>query len=349
MLQIAVEFPALALAIIENRPPLEDYMSAKLKPDSPTNRAVNNQIVFKKWDESERISLEALALVEAGAPLKTIAALMHVPMAFRKVKPGAADWALHTANALYDQRLVHAHMPDSLPRMKLWLASINLAKGLGPEFVGWVAKHSLEIAGSPSEVLNHLSDLTDWIRACRRASIPSRILEEDSFSDLRSVSCGEQFVVRPFSADMSLKTVTKLSSDWHEAVANSMFGPNSTFPEPWCSAGECGGYEIVPISTSADLYREGKALHHCVGTQGDRVHHGEAYFYSICKQRERVATLELLRHGAGAAIGQLRGPCNVQVSKEIIHAVKGWLRSQRNISFPKPLAAAGVFDGEIPF
>ena len=53
----------------------------------------------------------AAELVEAGVPLKKIADLMGIPMAFRKVKPAAADLALYVVNAMHDQRTrscVHA-------------------------------------------------------------------------------------------------------------------------------------------------------------------------------------------------------------------------------------------------
>ena len=232
--------------------------------------------------------------------------------------------------------------------MKLWLRCIHLVKGLGPEFIEWVAKHSHEIVGAPREVLSFLSDLTDWVTACHRASVPPHIFNAiigDKDVQFHSPR-GEQFVVRAFSPDMSLKTVTKLSSDWHEAVANNMSGPHYEFPEPWCCAGEPCGFEIVPIVTGADLYREGHALHHCVGTQGHRVHTGETYFYSIRRQKERVATLELLRRGEGVAIGQLRGSCNSQVSKKLVRAVRSWLRSQREFHFPKERKVA---DDDIPF
>jgi len=314
--------------------------------------ALSLAIYAKGLDGANRRIHNATQLVEAGAPLKKIADLMSVPMAVRKVKPAAADLALSAIGALRNERLVHAHMPDSLPQMKLWLRCIHLAEGLGPEFVEWVAKHCHEIGGTPSEVLSFLSDLTDWVTACHRASVPPHIFnaiigEKDvPFHSPR----GEQFIVRAFSPDMSLKTVTKLSSDWHEAVANNMSGPRFEFPEPWCCAGGSCGYEIVPIATSADLYREGHALHHCVGTQGHRVQAGEAYFYSIRKDKERVATLELLRDHGGVAIGQLRGPCNSQAPKEIVRAVKSWLRSQREFRFPKErVVAFDALDDEIPF
>src|SRR5262249_24311101 len=47
---------------------------------------------------------------------------------------------------------------------------------------------------------------------------------------------------------------------------------------------------ITPIDNSADLYREGASMHHCVGTYAEEVKAGRYYVYSICRDGERVAT-----------------------------------------------------------
>jgi hypothetical protein len=272
---------------------------------------------------------------------------MHIPMAFQKIKPGAVGQTLsYIVHGAWNKMLIHAYMPDSLPRMRRWLSVVELSLHLGPDFVDWVAQHALEIPGSTDQVVNSLHDIKDWVRACHQARIPKHIRDTSANGTDYPKSRGGEFVVRPFSPDMSLKTATKLSNDWHEAVANNMSGPLYEFPEPWCGAGESCGHEIVPITTSADLYREGHALHHCVGAQGDRVQAGQSYFYSIRKDKERIATLELLRDDAGAAIGQLRGPCNSQVSKKLVRAVRSWLRSQREFYFPKERKVA---DDDISF
>jgi hypothetical protein len=154
----------------------------------------------------------------------------------------------------------------------------------------------------------------------------------------------EQFVHRKFNADMSLATVTKLSADWHEAVAANMTAPNSEFPEPWCPGGASGGFDIVPITNSANLYREGKLMHHCAGTYAGRVHSGDCYIFSVRKERARIATLQLVRGEVGVAIGQLRGACNVKAPREALRAVTSWLRAQREFRFP-----ASRPDDDIPF
>jgi hypothetical protein len=77
-LQLIAVFPVLALAILESG---------------------------RDWNR-----LQAEHLVEIGAPLKKIASLVGVPMALRKVKPGAAHLALSLLEIPADPRLIHAYM-----------------------------------------------------------------------------------------------------------------------------------------------------------------------------------------------------------------------------------------------
>jgi hypothetical protein len=293
---------------------------------------------------------EAKRLVEGSARLRKIAELMGVPMAFRRVKPGAAHLVVAVADAFEEPRLIDAYMPESLAQMKLWLNCIFLADGVGPDFVQWTARHATEVGGSPGEAIGILRDFADWVRACYRASVPPHIrraiLGDREFLDARFPDeQGEQFVHRPFNADMSLATVTKLSVEWHDAVAANMTGPHSKFPEPWCPGGASGGLDIVPITSSSGLYREGKLLHHCAGTYARSVHSGECFFFSVRKDGAPLATLELVRSGAGVAIGQLRGACNAKAPREVVHAVNSWLRAQREFRFPEK----APLDDELPF
>jgi hypothetical protein len=180
------------------------------------------------------------------------------------------------------------------------------------------------------EIGSFLSDILDWVRA--------------STGD-------DRFITRPFRPSMSIKTIRALSNEWHEAVANHMTGPDIAFPEPWFSA-KHGGYDIVPIGKSADLYREGHAMHHCVGTYADRVQDGSIYVYSIRRDGKRLATLALKRNGKSAAIDDFRGPCNAQPSKEIASVARKWLQTNRHQEIAAPSqrrAAPQNFFDEIPF
>jgi hypothetical protein len=119
-----------------------------------------------------------------------------------------------------------------------------------------------------------------------------------------------------------------LSAKWHEAVASHMSGPNLAFPPPWYPAAKIGDYDIVPIDDSAALYLEGAAMRHCVGTYADHVQSGRLYVYSVRRASERVATFPLAREAASAMLSEIRGPCNAQPDKQIVAAVRRWLRAQ---------------------
>ena len=206
---------------------------------------------------------------------------------------------------------------------------------MGPDFVQWTSRHATEIGGSLDEVTSILRDIADWVRACYRASVPPHI-RQAILGDHRFLTAqGEQFVHRQFNQDMSFATVTKLSADWHDAVAANMTGPDYEFPEPWCPGGISDGFDIVPITSSSGLYREGKLLHHCAGTYVRRVHSGECYVFSVRKDGAPFATLELVNSEVGVAIGQLRGACNANAPKEVLRAVNSWLRAQKEFRFPQ--------------
>jgi PcfJ-like protein len=326
--QLVEAFPALGLAIYSNRTPW------------------SRRWVERPFDNTEAQNSRnaAMRLVEAGAPLRRVAEAMGVPMALRRVKSAAALWGLRASEiCARNPTLFHAYLPDPLPPAKLWLRAVCAADDVSPEFGEWIAKHCLKFPGGPGleGVLGALRDLTEWVQAGYRASVPPDVRR--ALMGRHHDGCpGDQFVTRPFSSDISLRTALRLSGEWHEAVANNLSGPNHEFPPAWCDAGQSGAYEIIPITTSGELYREGRAMHHCAGTYADNVRYGSSYFFSVRENSQRVATLKLVRvsdkeqtNPFGTTltdevrIGQLRGPCNGQVPKTVERAVRAWLRTQR--------------------
>ena len=225
-LQLAEAFPVLALSVY-----CMSYRYGLGRCD--TFSAFAEEHGYGTCDAGRK---EASALVERGARLRDVAAVRGVPMVLRRVKPGAA----HLAAPWHAPKRVISLMPDSLPRMRIWLCAVHNAHlRAGSDFAEWTARHALHIPlGTGNEILWFLHDLADWVRA--------------SDGDY-----GHEYVVSPFRPTMSLRTVTKLSAEWHEAVASNLTGPQHTFPAPWFPAATINGVEIIPIDNSADLYREG--------------------------------------------------------------------------------------------
>jgi hypothetical protein len=289
-LQLTETFPVLALGI---------YCRDRFREDQPRS--------FGDYDNKEKERRarvqEAIALVERGARLRDIAAVMQVPMAMRHIKPGAA----HIAGEIHKPEWIKSYMPDSLPDMRYWLRAVHYAGNkAGQDFANWTAKHALEIPASGAAAF--LQNAADWVRASRPGCD------------------AHHFIVRRFSSDMSLRTVTTLSAEWHEAVASRLDGPQHAFPPPWIAAAKFGRLDIVPIDNSADLYREGYFMRHCVGASAQEVMAGNYYVYSIRLDGKRIATAGLRKEGR-PVLDQIRGPCNVEVPGEIKATVQRWLRS----------------------
>ena len=179
----------------------------------------------------------------------------------------------------------------------------------GDDFARWIARHVPEIPGRLNEVAHAVTDLLDWAYA-REGS-------------------GREFVTRSFTPAMGLKAATQASQEWHEAVAtNADCRQGRELPAPWYPAAKQGAFDIIPIATAIDLYREGQAMHHCVATYADRVREGACYVFSVRQRGQRVATVSLVRDGARILIEQVRGPRNTTPPTAIMMALQQWLRTR---------------------
>jgi hypothetical protein len=314
-LQLTETFPVLALAIYAGSPPSPQVRRAAREPLSMHER-------IRIWEEeAAELRLrenEAIKLVVAGARLRDVAGAMGIPMALRHIRPGVAHLA--TEVLCRHPELLRA-MPDTVPSSRIWLRVVPWAHNrVSAEFAEWAARQVPQIPGRLNDVGGVLGDIADWVRA---GMPPDPLLGERPLS-----RAGSEFIVRPFTPSMSLKTAMTLSADWHEAVANNLDGPNSAFPAPWYPAARLGNYEILPMEDAASLYREGTVMHHCVGTYGDQVRCGDLYIYSIRRNGERVATLALGRCDGRTYVEQFRGPCNTEPPKATVATVQRWLRAQ---------------------
>src|SRR5262249_49785189 len=152
-----------------------------------------------------------------------------VPMVLRRIKPAAVRLV---SGVLVDRPELLDHMPTPLPKMRYWLRAVRFAAdAIDADYALWVARNYSKFNG-----YEEIEDLTDW-------ALNSRARTQGG---------------RPFVLSMSVRTVRELSVHWHEVVARKVDEKSRPFPEPWFPAGRLSsGQEIVPITNSADLYREG--------------------------------------------------------------------------------------------
>lgn len=262
-------------------------------------------------------------MILRGERLRRIADLAGFSRVFKRVKPGAAEQAVVTEAS---DELIARYLPRSLHGQRRWFAAVGRASQFGTGFMDWTARRVCEIAGSQREALAELNDIADWVKASRLALVPE--------ADLRTVSqgLGCQFVTRPFHRDMSLRTVRRLTREWHEAVAEGMReSACMEFPAPRLHGGEVRGFRIVPVMDSSALYLEGKSLHHCVTTYQEDILRGKCWVYSVHRASEHMATIAVHIAEDGLELGQIRASCNARPDRACEQAIREWFRSGRTL------------------
>jgi hypothetical protein len=154
--------------------------------------------------------------------------------------------------------------------------------------------------------LEFLGDMNDWVMEATR----------------KKPRC----ITRPFSPDMSINTVRTENELWHEAIAVRKAAKSKyKIPTPWYPADEVNGYAIVPLDSAEELWKEGRAMHHCVGAYDYRVAAGKCYMYSVRLGDNRLATVELVRKHGNVKPRQIRAACNGEPPTEVKVAVRKWV------------------------
>jgi len=112
----------------------------------------------------------------------------------------------------------------------------------------------------------------------------------------------------------SWASLVRRQQRWHQLIILK----NPEFLLQWQSAvpaHEAAGYRVVPLTDSLMLAREGIEMRHCVASYARDCAAGHtrifAFESSTCGER---ATVELRRRAAHWFAGQVKGPCNADVS-----------------------------------
>jgi hypothetical protein len=181
-----------------------------------------------------------------------------------------------------------------------------------PDFALWIARNVLNIGNRIQPVIGSLRDLGDWVDEVNREK--------------------PRCITRRFSPDMSWATVQRENNLWHEAIAKCKSSRSRyKIPAPWLPTGHANGFRIVPLDSAKKLWKEGRAMHHCVASYDRRVAKGDCYIYGVRRGDERIATVELVRVNGQVRPAQIRGRCNARPSKEVRAAVRKWL-SETNLT-----------------
>lgn len=127
-------------------------------------------------------------------------------------------------------------------------------------------------------------------------------------------------VWRELPASILWDDANRRQKEWHEMILRRERSEKESVA--WESltgveSNKQAGFTSIPLTDGGMLWDEGKAMHHCVSTYANCCSKGSTRIFSILKDGERFATLEIKwgRDGQWQR-GQLNGKCNMIIVDE---------------------------------
>jgi hypothetical protein len=257
----------------------------------------------------------AVALVVSCAPLKAAAAAAGVPYWLRRLPPHAFVGPIETLPDGEDFRCrVANQLPRSPKAASLWLAAVCNATRWGDEdFVLWVAGVMSRNHRGIRLRRQELLALFAW--CSHRPSIPAY-----------------RHVRTPWRDTMSVGEAHAAAEDWRSTIELRV-ALGDTPLKPWVEARPVQGFDFVPLCSWSDIADEAIQMRNCLRTFGPELASNWTQLWSIRRQGERVATIDLSfeRDEPCLRIGELRGPGNRLASVEVWRAAIEWFDENRLI------------------
>jgi hypothetical protein len=257
---------------------------------------------------------EAITMVEEGAPLKTVARRLDLPLWLRRLPPEAFQQPIDELPASENfARRVANRLPGAPAQSAFWLQSVAFgAKACSDDFALWLADQSIFTEeGNPQQLFSVLAAYAWHSRATQTRA--------------------NTLIVVPWRPEIAFDTALCAAKSWLNRMRLVLqLGPG-VIADPWLSGGDVRGYAFVPLLDRMEILAEARAMQNCADQYAERLADDRCRLFSIRRDREHVATLEIGPHSREAgmlAITQLKGRHNMAAPLDVWQAAYAWLASQ---------------------
>jgi hypothetical protein len=253
----------------------------------------------------------ALECVIQGRSLAEVAAAADVPMWLRKLPPEALARPLtRLPDGELFRRQIANHFPLSPKRAPSWLEAVADLADLAHESAAvWIAR--------------------EIVRLPRRRMSPARLrlIGLWIWFSCRSGTFGHELIDKPWTPDMRFGQVLAAALDWRTSIELYVNAGRQPIADMWLQAGRVDGYDFLPLGSTAAIANEARAMRNCLRTYGYSLAHNYSRLWSIQRDGERVATLEVASHQPLPNIVEIKGPGNVDAPRELWLTARQWLNT----------------------
>ncbi len=138
-------------------------------------------------------------------------------------------------------------------------------------------------------------------------------------------------IVVPWRPEIAFDTALCAAKSWLNRMRLVLqLGPG-VLTDSWLAGGQVRGYTFVPLLDRMEILAEARAMQNCADQYAERLADDRCRLFSVRREREHVATLEIGPHSREAgmlAITQLKGRHNMAAPLDVWQAAYAWLSSQ---------------------
>jgi hypothetical protein len=262
---------------------------------------------------------DGIALATLGAPLAAVAKEAAVPLWLRDFPARAFLTPIPVLPDTHEfRRRIGNHPPRRWTAAPHWLDSVSLAATWSTGAVAlWFAREAPLHVGRrrfsyrKTRDLRRLVALWAW------------------FSEHPDTLAGSLIKTR-WNAEMKWKNATNPAYHWSDNVATRVAMGGREIDDVWAEPGDMDGYTFVPLRSASELAEESAAMENCVRTYGGDVADNYRRVWSMRRDGERVATLELSMAFPSAPyphISELSARGNKPAPPEVWLAARRWLHA----------------------
>lgn len=265
---------------------------------------------------------DALAMIAAGAPLRSVADALGLPMWLRRLPPEAfgSDLTDLPAGEVFTRR-VPARLPARTSEAADWLEAVRFAtRAVDSDFALWVARHRLHANAR--------------VRPDRLV-----LLAAYAWHSLAPGHAASELVATRWRPELAPDTAICAAKSWFNRVMLCVRLPAGTTLDPWLEPGEVDGLAFVPLTDCDAVLREAHAMNNCTDQYATALTRDRCRLFSLRRGGQHIATLEIVPHNREIgvlAIGQLKGRNNASATLDVWHAAYRWMALQRRL-FQIPL------------
>lgn len=255
----------------------------------------------------------ALRMIDAGEPLKDIAAALALPLWLRRIPADALGQSLPALPVDADfTAAILARIPDSPRDCAIWFDRFLCAYALvGRDFAIWAAREPRSMPPATTE--EGVQWLLAWGWTSRSPRAPGHGLLRSAWNPTMSWKRAQEEIA-----------IWRKRIDLVGALADSQ-------RDPWFADGQVLGFDIVGLNCVQDVLAESIAMENCLDQYAAHLSYGRIRVFSVRRDGRPVADVELaLRSDETTmpAIAQVRGPRNRRAPPPVWQAIHAWLGAQ---------------------